>query len=178
MAEVQIYRQEMEIGLPSVCLCCGAPAASWQEKVYEIPGNELTGGLGFISRMLRFGEVVIGAPTQVFLQLGQSWFRKQVTLKAPFCDTHQGHWPWRRRVIVGGLAASLFVLIGGILGSVMGGWDLATGFVVGMGIFVCWCILAVIAHETSIHCTAIDENGITLKGVSERFAVSLNDYRR
>lgn len=178
MADIQLSRSELEVGLPGFCLCCGAPATVWHEQRYELPAKKSSGGFSLLAQGLAVVDLLLGAPTRDLLHLGQSWFREQVKLTAPFCTAHQNHWRWRRWVILGGLAAALTLLFCAIVGSGWIGWEPAAAFFSGMGIFLVWCVAAAVAHETSIRVSEITEQRLTLKGVSPRFAAILDEYRR
>jgi hypothetical protein len=162
LAVVTLRRREWSTELPSICMRCGAPAEVWIEKSFELSEQESIG----------FG------PSGILLWLGRSLLRPKHVLRVPFCEAHRYHWSRRKLLIAGGLVVSLIVLIGGLGLSNVGGWPLESGFVVGLGVFVPWCVAAVIAHETAIHSTRITPEAITLKGVCGEFTQACEDRQR
>jgi hypothetical protein len=160
VAIVELSRERMQKGLPAVCMKCGAPATIWKDQSYEVPS---TNPIARLSSWVR---------------LATSFFRRNLTVKAPFCTAHQHHWSRRKLVTVGGLMAVLAILLGGTTLCAIVGWDRSIPFMVGMGFFFAWCVAAVIAYETSIHPTLITEHDVSLKGVSDRFVSALDEHRR
>ena len=161
MSEVRVGRYEATQGnLPPVCMRCGAPATTHAAKTFFFQP-------GWMAQV----------PIPLVTSLAALAVRKKAKIVAPFCDRHKGHW------LIHGLWlwCSLFIVPVFAFSLMLANDDRVLGFMLGMMLgFLVWVVIAVIAHETSIHANEKEttENSLTLVRVSEQFAQAVITSRQ
>jgi hypothetical protein len=133
MALVTLDRREAEPErLPPVCTCCGAPSAEYRSKNFSWHPPWI--GVLILAGLLPYALVAL-------------ILTKRMTVSAPLCERHRGHWTVRTVVTLGGFLA--LVLLGFVAAMVLGdhegpGGDPVGGFLClgTLGLGVVWLILA------------------------------------
>jgi hypothetical protein len=169
MAKVRLGRNEIEEErLPMACMCCGAKAESTVTRKFSWYPP-------WIVILLFFGL----CPFVIVALI----LTKRMTVGVPLCHLHKNHWSWRNWLSV--LTFLGLVGLGGgatFLSAQMqapGGQNyigaIACGGVVVLG--VAWFVMVAIVQLTAIGATEITDRSITLKGVSESFVNTLQEFR-
>ncbi len=157
MAEVRIGRSEATQGrLPPVCIRCGKPASAWVRKLFDFQPN-------WMSRLAMPGVTLLAG-----LVLRE---REQIII--PFCERHKNHWLVHRLWMGGSLVLiPLFAIA-----LMAANEDQVAGFMFGLMLgFFLWSVIAVIAHETSVHAkdSETTEHSLTFVHVADDFAKAVN----
>jgi hypothetical protein len=168
MANVTLSKYECSRGvLPRVCMRCGAPSDEVKSKNFSWfhPLIYLTLLLGLLPFLI------------IALVL-----TKRMTVDAPFCHEHRGHWTRRTLLVTGTLLAVLALGIGAIAymaNQPPGPKDDLSGFLcAGAGVLLFgWLILSMIVSMTAIRTTEITDRTITLAGVDDQFVAALEEDR-
>jgi hypothetical protein len=109
---------------------------------------------------------------------------KRMSVAAPMCSRHTGHWFWRTLIIILSLPALLIAIIGAVI--VMSEADRAAGPGSNVAALICplvailflgWLVLILVLQYTSIRPTEITDNSITLTGLSEEFVRAVEEER-
>jgi len=169
MATVRLSRVEVEDELlPPVCMKCGEDATLHKYKTFAWHPSW---AIAFI--LLGLLPYAIAALL----------LTKRMTIQAPLCAQHRGHWTVRACFMWGGLG---FLLLLGVLvigfaianerqpgGEALMGFACVGGFLVGL----LWLIAAAILQHTGIRPQEITDRSITLTNVSPEFEDALWDER-
>lgn len=165
MAYLRLHVQQADGQLPMVCMRCGEPATvvktkkmSWFPRwVFWL----------ILVHVLIFGIVALIAT-------------RRARLQAPFCEQHQGHWPFRQILL--GLSLVGIVLYGIIvvvffLNAPQRNADLFGPFIlVGSVVLVVgWLIGFTILQNTGIRAAEITKTHMLLAGVSEAFVQAVEE---
>jgi hypothetical protein len=160
MADIKIGRLEIrEYGMPPCCLRCGARTHDRILKTF------VWNPLWF------FGEIILW-PMSFLIESR----RVEYTMEIPLCTAHRQHWAWQKVIVAA---------------QVLGLW---TAGVVAFGLssernpLLVWIIAIVnvvcplllvgpLAKSTAIRAVEITSQSITLTGVSDKFASTLNKIR-
>ena len=160
MADVRLGRYEATQGnLPPVCMRCGAPATTHATKTFFFQPSWMA-----------------QVPIPLVTSLAALAVRKKAKIVAPFCDRHKSHW------LIHGLWlwCSLLTVPVFAFSLMLANDDRVLGFMLGMmlGFFI-WVVIAVVAHETSIHANEKEttEHSLTLVHVSDAFAQAVSQLR-
>ncbi len=162
MPLVRLGRRELdEYDLPRVCLCCGEPASRYQKKEFRWHPP-------WVYAFILLG--LAGLPLWVLFAFLLS---KRMTVRAPLCERHKWHWAGRTLITLGVFLGLIAALCGGI--AVLYALDLeedkislvVAGFAL---VLTAWVVLAVVLQLSGVRPAEITDRGITLTGVSERFA--------
>src|SRR5581483_7269703 len=158
MAEVRLGRYEVEqVGLPAVCVKCGAPSTVERRKQFTWYPKWVI-------------LLILGGLLPYLIALALTI--KRMTIVVPFCDEHKNHWRWRYHVM--GWSLALLFLLGGAglyfanhLGPAQKPFaeqikGLLCFGMLGLGLF--WLIGVVILQNTAIRPKEITDRSITLKG--------------
>jgi hypothetical protein len=168
MAAVTLDRREVEYEqLPPVCLCCGAPSAEYRSKNFSWHPPWII--VLIVLGLLPFAIVALV-------------LTKRMTVSAPLCARHKGHWTVRGFTILGGFLA---LLVLGVVATLVlsqnedHGNDPIAGFLClgTLGLGVVWLILALILQNTGIRPNEITDTTITLVNVSPEFIRALEEQR-
>jgi len=169
MPSIKIWKDELEDdALPRLCMKCGAPATHFVKKSFRWYPPWI--------------NILILAGLLIWAILA-SILAKTASIRAPFCDEHEGHWRIRSRICWIPLLGTLLVLIIGITISVIaeGNRNLMDlgGIVaaVGGGSFVLWLLVSAFVQQTGIRPTEITDDSATFKQVNEDFIAALRDDR-
>lgn len=163
MATIRLWSREVKRrDLPFVCMKCGRPAAVWKSKVFDWESGKRAS--------LRLLGPVPGGP-------------KTLRVELPLCRAHRYHWLGRSLFGwgVGGLLLAGFgVLIYLAEGGSRGGGNKTLGVIAGISCvgLPIWVLVMIALILTAIRPAEISGDGITLKGVSRKFADSLEKHRR
>lgn len=166
MAKVRLGRYEVEeLGLPPVCMRCGAPAVTHRKKKF----SWYPPWINVIAPLALLPFAIVAA-----------LLTKRMTVQVPFCAAHKRHWFWRSFI--------LFVSFVGIVALAIGGLVLASHlrpranlepFAGGalLGGLILWAIIAFFVQLTGIRPKEITDRSITLTNVSENFVHALAQSR-
>ena len=168
MPNVTLSKYECTRGvLPRVCMRCGAPADETTTKTFAWfhPLIYLT----LIAGLLPFLIIALV-------------LTKRMTVEAPFCHEHRGHWFRRALLVTGTLMVVLVLGIGSIVymtSQPVGQRDeITTYFCVAAGVLLfAWLVLSMIVSLTAIRVTEITDRTITLAGVDAQFIAALEEDR-
>lgn len=154
MARLELCRDELEEGLPAVCMRCGAPATVYVRKRFHWGPNWL-----------------YWVPEPFFLLL--PFAARTLKIETPFCPRHRRHWFWRN-VVHYGFGVILFaVWITALLLSPRQGQprnDVAAGLLAAAFIgLVIWVFPAAILYVSGIKTTRITKEAIWLSKLSPEF---------
>jgi hypothetical protein len=167
MAQVRLTLREAEGRLPAVCMVCGEEATVTKTK--KMSWCPPWVGVLILAGLLPYAIVA-------------SILTKRASVKAPFCDAHQGHWFNRLMINLG----TLFVC--GVIGG--GGflviwWALSQpgrpndgpGFacLLPVVMLVVWIIVLVILQQSAIRPQEITDREIVLTGICEDFVTAVED---
>jgi hypothetical protein len=168
MARIRLGRFEVSEGqLPAVCMRCGEPAERQVHKQFSWhpPWVILI--------------ILAGLLPYVILAL---ILTKRMTIRAPMCQLHRGHW-WKRQLFITGGFLALLVLLGVCIffavdvnakltqsqtGFLFLGWSL---------LFLIYLIAALVVQYTSIRPKEITDTSISLTGVAPAFVSELRVFR-
>jgi hypothetical protein len=167
MAQILLGFDEIEDGLPPVCVRCGDRATVFKDHVFTWTPQWI-------------GLTAFFLPLTIALAIA---LRKRVKVPVPFCERHQNHWRWRLQVTLLG-AAVLVPLLG--LGILLL-WIFANddrvapvilygllGWLVLLG---AWLITVAALYTTVLRPVDVTERSITLAGVSQAFVRAMYDAR-
>lgn len=123
--------------------------------------------------------ILLGLLPYVILALALT---KRVRMRAPMCYLHRNHWTMRVWIIVLLLVAFVgLIIVGAIVASQprmdnnrIGSYFFLTAF----GLFIGWVIVVIVLQSTAIRPTQINEEEITLTGVSGYFVDATEDMYR
>ena len=169
---VVLSADEAENGLPAVCLCCGAPATVRQETSFPVNEIRHHAGTG-IGALIALGFIVG--------DLIRAANGPRLWLRAPFCEQHRDHWQTRKRLIWGGVASFVAVLLLLIpvvvaatsMGMPYHGLAVVFGAVGFLGVVVVWALVL----RRTIHKIGIGSDHLMLGGVHEGFLDALEAQR-
>src|SRR5437016_3362932 len=120
MADIRLYLEEADGGLPAICMCCGGDATVTKvRKMSWCPP--------WVNALIFAGWL----PYLIVAMI----LTKRATVQVPLCDQHQGHW-FNRNLLVGGSFA-FFTLIGLVAFGLMFALDLNPRAVDDLMGFVC-----------------------------------------
>lgn len=173
MATVRLRRYEVEDELlPPVCLKCGDNADVKRRKKFSWYPS-------WVNILILAGLIPFAIVAMILT--------KYMTIQAPVCHAHKGHWTWRSLFIWLGLLGCIILGFAAIAALVAldrpGGQrgmanQLAPFVCLGsLGVFVVWLIAAAIVQQTGIRPTEITDRDITLTNVSADFVDALRDER-
>ncbi len=169
MATVRLSRVEVEDdSLPSVCMKCGEDATVHKYKTFAWHPSW---AILFI-----FLGLVPYAVAALLLT-------KRMTIQAPLCAQHRGHWAVRGWITWGGFG--LLCLLGGMVFAFLIANDKRPGGEPLMGLAclggvllgLIWLIVIAILQHTGIRPQEITDRSIILTNVSEEFEEALWDQR-
>jgi hypothetical protein len=156
--------------LPPVCIRCGGSATLHKDKSF--------------SWYPPWVAVLILAGLAPYLIVAII-LTKRMTVAAPLCDRHKGHWFWRTFLIVAsflGLVGLFVLFIVFAVQSQPGARDTdmlagiaCAGAAVG---FLFWVIAAIVLQMTAIRPTEITDHTITLTGVAPDFIDAVRADRK
>jgi hypothetical protein len=166
MPQIRLDLDEVEEGLPEVCMRCGAPATVFKDKVFAWTPQ----WIGLTAPVL---------PLCIVLAIV---LRKRVKVSVPLCRRHQNHWAWRIWFILasaGVLGLACAAGIGLLVALHPDDNDPVFALVClgGAGLFLAWVITAAILQSTTIRPLDITDYGISLAGVSQPFIRAVYDRR-
>jgi hypothetical protein len=164
---IRLMRHEVKKNqLPLRCMKCGADATTSVKKTFSWHPS-------WVLLLLLCGLVPF-----LFVAL---MLNTRMTVHAPMCAEHRGHWRWRAWFIWGGFF--LLVLLGCIAASLTGSNNAALSSI-GTALFplivfggLAWLIAAAIIQQTGIRTTRISDESITLTNVSAEFAEAVRQTR-
>jgi hypothetical protein len=168
MANVTLSKYECTRGvLPRVCMRCGAPADETKTKTFS-----WFHPLIYLALLAGFLPFLIIALV----------LTKRMTVDAPFCHEHRGHWIRRTLLVTGTLLVVLALGIGAIVymsDQPPGAKDDLSGYLcIGAAVLLfAWLVLSMIVSLTAIRTTEITDRTITLAGVDEQFIAALEEDR-
>jgi hypothetical protein len=166
MPRILLDFDEVEDGLPPVCMRCGARATVFQDRTFTWTPQWI-GALAFL------------LPVCIVLMIV---LRKRLTVAVPLCRRHQNHWRWRFWFLLGSAAVvGLAELVGaGLLVALSARDNDPAGGLVCCGcvfLLLGWLITVGILQSTGIRPLDISDHGISLSGVSQRFVDAVYDER-
>jgi hypothetical protein len=166
MPQIRLDLEEVEEGLPPVCMRCGASAAVFKDKVFAWTPQ----WIGLTAPVL---------PLCIVLAIV---LRKRVKVSVPLCRRHQNHWGWRIWFILASAGVLGLVCAAGIgLLVALHPDDNDPAFALvclgGAVLFLAWLITAAILQSTTIRPLDVTEYGITLASVSQPFVRAVYDAR-
>jgi hypothetical protein len=166
MPNISLDLEEVEDGLPPVCMRCGAPTTVFKKRTFT-----------WTPQWVALTAFVL--PLCIILAIT---LRKRVTVPIPLCKRHQNHWSWRAWAMGAPLAALAVLVLAGA--GVMLALDVGENspvfpvFFIGLLIlFLAWLITAAILQSTTIRPLDITEYSIALTGVSQAFVNAVYDER-
>jgi hypothetical protein len=170
MAAVWLDRFECRYEeLPPVCIVCGAEATATSRQTFRWHPPWVI--------VLILVNLLIWAIVALLLT-------KTMTMDAPVCDEHKGHWFKRKLIGWGAVLLGLAVFAGGVAVSVgladdprfrdVAPW----GFLVGAVAFLVLLIVAAVVMRSGVRATEITDDDMRLTGVSEGFVEALREQRR
>ena len=172
MATVRLGRNEIENGrLPMVCMRCGEDASIKRKKKFAWYPP-------WVNILIVFGALPA--------LLVASIMTKRMNINAPLCYEHRNHWFGRMATILLSMLIIGALIIGGIAyaASTEGQGPKKTSDAIfgvvcigSVGLAVAWVVMIAILQGTSIRPQDIKDKSITLKGVSEKFIVALEEER-
>jgi hypothetical protein len=168
MAQLLITFEEVEEGLPAVCMCCGRPATVFLERRFT-----------WFPQWL---GMTVGVPP-LFLLL-MLLLRQRLTVAVPFCERHQNHWRVRARIALGGAAVVAVTALAGAgllfalshyveVDALIGPFVLALVVLLGA-----WLITVAALYTTVIRAVDMTDRSICLGGVSRAFVDAMYDARQ
>ncbi|HEV2946682.1 MAG TPA: hypothetical protein VGX70_04865 [Gemmataceae bacterium] len=165
MTAICIERYEAEQGdLPHMCMCCGAPATVRNKQIFCT-------GVDWIM-------TILGA---VMIRHDISDMTNRVAVWTSFCERHGSYWAKRRLLLGGSLAGAVFLPFGGLIFlsiNQMGGADLLNLlWLVSVGLFIGWIILAVNIYRHTIRATEVTITSIKLTGVCKEYMQAVEENR-
>lgn len=156
--------------LPPVCTRCGADADRTVKKTFSWYPPWVN--ILFVAGLLPWLIVML-------------ILTKRMTVYAPMCDRHRGHW-WTRALLANGLALLGIVALVSlmILGFILAdnnrgqGDEFALyGMIAGVALFIPLIIVAVVVSKGTIRATEITDEEIQLTGVAIEFEDAVEDER-
>ncbi len=176
MAKVQLEIDDRHhvMGLPSVCMQCGAAATSRRTTTFYWHPQ----WIGYIL-LLSILAGLLFLPVALLLAVV---LHKTQQVDVPLCDRHRHPWMAQRIVLLGGgLVLLLFVAVAGVAFVLAGSLNNPLGLV-GIGLFAVsvfylpvWLLTAAIIAQRSIHAGLITDREIKLIAVSRDFADAVLD---
>lgn len=168
MAAIWLDRDEVR-DLPPVCMVCGAEATTTSRQTFRWHPPWVI--------VLIIAGLLIWAIVAIILT-------KTMTVQAPVCDEHKGH--WFKRKLIGWLAVllGLAALFGGIVVMASVGNDpryrdlAALGPLGGAVSMLLGLIVAVVAFRSAIRPLEISNDDIRLTGVHAEFIEAVREDRR
>jgi len=168
MPSVTLSKYECTRGvLPRICMWCGEPADEIKTKSF-----------GWFHPLI-YLTLFIGFLPFVIIALVLT---KRMTVDAPFCHEHRGHWARRNLLVSGTLMMVLALGIGSIVymsSQPVGQRDEITAFfcVAAAVLLFAWLVLSMYVSLTAIRVTEITDRTMTLAGVNEQFIAALEEDR-
>jgi hypothetical protein len=165
LAKVRLVGNELQGGLPPLCICCGEPATTWRERVF---------------RVSRASTQVEGIAQVLLLFIDLDWIvslglQRQRRFQTPLCQAHRNHWRIRRLLFWVGLpvafagpAAYAAILPAGLLES----------FIILAGPAIAWLIIWVNVEYSGVRAAEVTLESLTLNGVSISFKDELDRQRQ
>jgi hypothetical protein len=174
MAHVVVTREEAEAEgkLPTVCTCCGAPAAVWVTRRLMLKPPQYN----------RF-ELAEVALIKSVHALATSPY---VLLRTSFCDQHRHYWTIRVIVLFGGMgmffAAMLLALVFGVVAATINPAQPHKGLVaiaVMSALFglVGWLVPLLILWRNPIRAVGLDNGLVVVDNVSDQYASAVQATR-
>lgn len=171
MAEILVSREEVELRLPPVCICCGAPSTFWQSKRFIVEPMPTI--------------MPTARAASLFLLMRHLANAERLTLRSCFCDEHRDHWRRGNVLLFGGLAGLLALITIGI--ALMVWLSLKTesssrwaeGFFLlsVLGYAVAWGIALTLTMSKKIRAQGMAD-GILLQNVGDGFVAALERARQ
>ncbi len=164
MAKVRISRREAEGGmLPRVCALTGVPTEDVKKKA-------------FLWQPPWVGVLILGGVLPYVIVA--SIVQKRMTVQVPLIKEKHGHWAWRTLALLGGVFASLGLIIGSVVLLENGPKEVfVVALVVGLVLFLAVLIAGLIISNQAIRPTEITDTDITLVNVHPNFVAALEDER-
>jgi hypothetical protein len=175
MAKVTLHAEGLEgvIGLPRVCMRCGAPATCSQVSTFRWHPQ-------WISYILAL-TVCVGLILLPVALILAAVLNKSMRVEMPLCDRHSHPWRWQRIALYGGL-----IVLVGLIAATVGAFLLAKPndalgiigtllFLITLLYFPVWLVVAAVVGQKSIHAAGITDNSIKLVSVSREFADAVMD---
>jgi hypothetical protein len=165
VATIKLRRFEIErVGLPGVCMRCGAPATIHKDRRFSWYPPWLL--VTILAGLLIFAILVL-------------ILTKRMLVSVPLCDAHRKH--WSNRNLFNFLAfLTLFALVVGagvLTANVKNDSMILVAWLIVVFVFFAWLVGAAIAQTTVIRPTEITDRSITLTGVAKQFSDAVLDER-
>jgi hypothetical protein len=158
MASVRLDFYDLDDdALPDVCMKCGAPAVTRNQKTFSWHPS-----WALVLLLLGLLPYVIAA-----LILTK---RRRVSI--PFCETHKNHWLWRVLFALGSLAVPLLLFAAGVAA------DSAGLAVAGVLSAIVWLIAVAVVFNTAINVVEITDDSIKLRNVGGEFVRAYEEMDR
>lgn len=166
MAEVRLGRYQAEQQqLPGICMCCGAPAATYQQK-------EFSWFPSWITFLILAGFVPYLIVSNILA--------KRIAIAAPLCNRHVSY--WKRRFLITRIGMLAVVLLGIVLVAGLLTYNalahhrdspLHIPFLIGwLVLFLAWPVVIIVMDARTIRPLEITDRSITLTGVAPEFAAA------
>jgi hypothetical protein len=167
MAQLLITFDEVEEGLPAVCMRCGRPATVFLERRFTWYPQWVGATVGLLPLFLLLVLLV----------------RQRLTVAVPFCERHRNHWRVRARFALGGAAVLAVAAGAGVaLLLLLDHYGAADGLVgpfvlVWLLLFAGWVIPVAALYSSVIRAVDMTDRSICLGGVSRAFVDAMYDAR-
>jgi hypothetical protein len=167
MAQLLIDFDELEEGLPAVCMRCGRPATVFKEKRF--------------TWFPQWIGLTLGVPPLFLLLL--LLLRQRLTVTVPFCERHQNHWRSRARFALGGAAVLAGTAAAGAalllaLDHYGQADDLVGPFVLVLLVLIAaWLIPVAVLYSNVIRPVDMTDRSVSFAGVSRGFVDAMYDAR-
>ena len=124
---IALSEEELNSGLPRVCICCGEPATVNKPKgFWRQPPIQFVPSIGIIGVI------------RMLVQISDAASKGQHLLHTPFCDRHASYWSWHKYITLARLGMAALFFFGLIAAAVLA---LSIGQVLAMA----WAFLCVLA---------------------------------
>jgi hypothetical protein len=165
VATIKLRRFEIErVGLPDVCMRCGAPASVHKNRNFSWYPPWLL--VTILAGLLIFAILVL-------------ILTKRMLVSVPLCDAHRKH--WFNRSLFNGLAFLTLLALGVgasvLTANVNNDSMVLVAWLVVVFVFFAWLVGAAIAQTTAIRPTEITDRSITLTRVAKEFSDAVLDER-
>ena len=168
MPSVELSRNECQRDLlPAVCIFCGDPATSRQEKTFR--------------QYPRWVWVLF--LVHLIIHVVVAWLlTRKMQLRVPVCDVHAGYWTRRSFTVFGTFfAVAVYFIAFGIYVEArpanQGNAFLRALLLGGIILFIIWLFMTVVFSATGVRATQITNKSIRLAGVCQIFIEALEEVR-